>query len=249
MKTLPYEKQLKRPIHQGLIKSPKMMTNIQVYDLKENKITSLPSLGNVHRLSIILFYIYECIPSKKHLNYFSTYASSHCTQYNFISINCNQNDIDDLKILTENLTNIQCYTNFSSEDFQYEQKENEKPLHELLSIDGVPLYFILDFSGHIVWRGRLCTPNQLKYDAAIDHIIAGVNRLPCSTENCELCYYCLVNDTNIDSELNDTSRILQSIQQQRLQQYGNKELEKEKHNQTRRIVSMKNKSTRMNDNE
>ncbi|CAF1289625.1 unnamed protein product [Rotaria sordida] len=249
IQTLSYEKQLARSMHQGLIKSPKMMTNIQVYDLNENKIVSLPLLGNVHRLTIILFYINGCIPSKMHLNYFSTYASSHCTKYNFISINCNQNDIDDLKNFTENLTDIQCYTDFSSEDFKYEQKENKTSLHELLSIDGVPSYFVLDFSGHVVWKGRLCISNQLKYDSAMDHIIARVNQLQCSTENCELCYYSSMNDTCIDSELNNTARNLQLIIQQRLEQYGNKQLEKEKHNRTRQIVSMKQKSTEINDNE
>ncbi|CAF1448107.1 unnamed protein product [Rotaria sp. Silwood1] len=267
METLSYEKQVQRPIHQGLIKSPKMMTTIQVYDLNKNQIISLPLSIQTSRLSIILFYINECIPSKMHLNYFSNYALSHNGQYNFISINCNQNDIDDLITLTKNLTNIQCYTDFSSEDFRYEQNKNEKPLHELLSIDGVPSYFILDFSGklieiqytnitshctylgHIVWRGRLCTPNQLKYDEAMDHIISGVNKFQCSTKNCELCYYYSMNDTSIDLELNNAARNLQSIIQQQSEQNAYKQLEKGKYNRTRRIISMKNKSIKMNNTE
>ncbi len=66
--------------------------------------------------------------------------------------------------MTQGLKDIQCYTDFSSKDFECknidhfiywsfcffsidEQNENEKPLHELLSLEGVPTYFILNFSG------------------------------------------------------------------------------------------------------
>ncbi len=80
MQTLPYEKQLKRPVNQGLLKSPQIMTKIQVYDLDENKKVTLPSYSKGHRLSIIFFYIKRCVPSITHLNYFSTYGSSHRAQ-------------------------------------------------------------------------------------------------------------------------------------------------------------------------
>lgn len=33
-------------------------------------------------------------------------------------MNCTQNDIDDLKELTKDLNDIQCYTDFSSEEFE-----------------------------------------------------------------------------------------------------------------------------------
>ena len=36
----------------------------------------------------------------------------------------------------------------------------------------------------------------------MDHIIAEVNQLPCSTDNCQLCQYRSMNDSRIDSELN-----------------------------------------------
>jgi len=134
MHTFLYEKQSKQPIHQGLLKSPQIMNKIQVYDLNENRKVTLPLFNKGHRLSIILFYLKQCVTSITHLNYFSTYASSHRAQvmiyfiskillcdylkYNFISINCNQDDIDDLQNLTQNFQDIQCYTDFSSKDFQ-----------------------------------------------------------------------------------------------------------------------------------
>ena len=80
METLLREKQLKRPIHQGHLKSPQVMHKIQVYDLNENKIISLPSLIKTRRLSILFFYMNRCVPSITHLNYFCNYASSHRTQ-------------------------------------------------------------------------------------------------------------------------------------------------------------------------
>jgi hypothetical protein len=111
---------------------------------------------------------------------------------------------------------------FSSID---EQNENEQSLHELLSLDGVPTYFILNFSsklnelnylnnrlcfqtGRIVWKGRLCAQNQLEYNRAMDHIIAEFQQQPCSTENCELCDYHSMDDTRIDSELTSKNNIL-----------------------------------------
>ncbi|CAF3620180.1 unnamed protein product [Rotaria socialis] len=245
LETLPYEKQQPRPVHQGVMKPSKMMTEIQVYDFNKNEILSLPSLGQSNRFSIILFYVAQCIPSRVHLNYLSKYASTYSSQYNFISINCNQNDIDGLKELTENFTNVQCYTDFSSEDFEYERKNNETPVHEILSIAGVPLYFILNFSGHVVWRGRLCTPDQEKYDAAMDHIIAEVSQMPCSPETCDLCS---IDDSHIETQLTNVDKNLQFILLQRMKPYENKNREVEPLNRIRRTVSMNQQSIRINDN-
>jgi len=83
METLPHEKQ---SIHQGLLKSPQTMNNIEVYDLNENEKVSLPLLGKTRRLSILFFYINHCVPSITHLNYFSTYASTHRAQVIVYSI-------------------------------------------------------------------------------------------------------------------------------------------------------------------
>ncbi|CAF4592251.1 unnamed protein product [Rotaria socialis] len=245
LETLPYEKQQPRPVHQGVMKPSKMMTEIQVYDFNKNEILSLPSLGQSNRFSIILFYVAQCIPSRVHLNYLSKYASTYSSQYNFISINCNQNDIDGLKELTENFTNVQCYTDFSSEDFEYERKNNETPVHEILSIAGVPLYFILNFSGHVVWRGRLCTPDQEKYDAAMDHIIAEVSQMPCSPETCDLCS---IDDSHIETQLTNVDKNLQFILLQGMKPYENKKREVEPLNRIRRTVSMNQQSIRINDN-
>jgi hypothetical protein len=55
--------------------------------------------------------------------------------------------------------------------------------------------------GRIAWKGRLCIQNQLEYNQAMDHIIAELQQQPCSTENCELCYYRSMDDARIDSEL------------------------------------------------
>ena len=55
------------------------MQKIQVYDLNENKILYFPT-NDTRRLSIVLFYINQCVPSINHLNYFSNYASNHRTQ-------------------------------------------------------------------------------------------------------------------------------------------------------------------------
>jgi hypothetical protein len=79
MEALRREKQNKKSIQQGLLKSPQEMPKIQVYDLHENKMIYFPS-ADTRRLSIILFYINRCVPSITHLNYFSTYASNHRTQ-------------------------------------------------------------------------------------------------------------------------------------------------------------------------
>ncbi|CAF3881698.1 unnamed protein product [Rotaria magnacalcarata] len=262
LETLPYEKQQPRPVHQGIMKPSKMMTEIQVYDFNKNEILSLPSPGESRRFSIILFYVAQCIPSRVHLNYLSKYASTYPSQYNFISINCNRNDIDGLKELTESFTNVQCYTDFSSEDFEYEEKNNETPVHEILSIAGVPLYFILNFSGnfgslnypavistsslgHVVWRGRLCTPDQTKYDAAMDHIIAEVSQMPCSAENCDLCS---IDESHIETQLTNVDKNLQSILLQQMKSYENKNRKVESLNRTRRTVSMNQQSIRINDN-
>ncbi|CAF3798157.1 unnamed protein product [Rotaria magnacalcarata] len=262
LETLPYEKQQPRPVHLGIMKPSKMMTEIQVYDFNKNEILSLPSPGESRRFSIILFYVAQCIPSRVHLNYLSKYASTYPSQYNFISINCNQNDIDGLKELTESFTNVQCYTDFSSEDFEYEEKNNETPVHEILSIAGVPLYFILNFSGnfgslnypavistsslgHVVWRGRLCTPDQTKYDAAMDHIIAEVSQMPCSAENCDLCS---IDESHIEAQLTNVDKNLQSILLQQMKSYENKNRKVESLNRTRRTVSMNQQSIRINDN-
>ena len=80
METFPYEKQLQRSVHQGLLKSSQIMTKIQVYDLNKNIIISLPPTDNERRLSIVFFYIDRCVPSIVHLNYFAIYASSHSGQ-------------------------------------------------------------------------------------------------------------------------------------------------------------------------
>lgn len=78
--TLFYEKQQKCSIHQGLLKPSQILNQIQVYDLNEDRIVSFPSSNKGHRLSIVFFYLKRCVPSTTHLNYFSTYASSHRTQ-------------------------------------------------------------------------------------------------------------------------------------------------------------------------
>lgn len=54
----------------------------------------------------------------------------------------------------------------------------------------------------IVWRGRLCIQNQSEYNTVMDHIIAEVNKIQCSTENCQLCQYRSMNEARINSELN-----------------------------------------------
>ena len=56
------------------------MPSVQVYDLNRNKVLRLPSSGQAQRLSILLFYVNGCTPSRMHLDYFSTYASSHRSQ-------------------------------------------------------------------------------------------------------------------------------------------------------------------------
>ena len=97
-----------------------------------------------------------------------------------------------------------------------ERNENVQPIPELLSIQGVPTYFVLDFSSRthailrhetfvgldrIVWRGRLCVRNQLEYKAAVDHMLADVNELGCQIEGCELCHYASMGDRQVDAEL------------------------------------------------
>ncbi|CAF1008246.1 unnamed protein product [Adineta steineri] len=246
--TLHREKQLKQSIHQGLLKTPQIMNNIEVYDINENKIIRLPSEGRARRLSILFFYINQCIPSMNHLEYFSNYASNNRAQYNYLSINCTQMDIDDLKETNKDLTDIQCYTDFSSEDFEYEEKHNDKPIHEILEIDGVPMYFILDFSNRIVWKGRLCIQDQTEYDSAMNHIITEVNQIKCSPDKCKLCQYCSMDENRVKSELNTLDRDLQYLLQQRFSQSAKKQQDGEKQNKKRQIVSMKNISNNKKDN-
>lgn len=141
METLLREKQLRRPVHQGLLSLPQPMKSIQAYDLRANRIVRLPSAGQTHRLSIVLFYLNGCVPSMAHLTYFSTFASSHRRQvmvlplqwpvmiifplslkHYYISINCSQNDLDALTELPANYQDIECYTDFSSEQFRCKKK-------------------------------------------------------------------------------------------------------------------------------
>lgn len=110
------------------------MTKFQVYDLNQNRKVDFPLPNKGHRLSIIFFYLKRCVPSLTHLNYFANYASTHRAQvmiyfisilsifyyfkYNYLSINCDPDNIDDLKNLTQTYKDIQCYTDFLSADFE-----------------------------------------------------------------------------------------------------------------------------------
>ncbi|CAF4267716.1 unnamed protein product, partial [Adineta steineri] len=143
---------------------------------------------------------------------------------------------------------IQCCTDFSSEDFEYEEKHNDKPIHEILEIDGVPMYFILDFSNRIVWKGRLCIQDQSEYDSAMNHIITEVNQIKCSPDKCKLCQYCSMDENRVKSELNTIDRDLQYLLQQRFSQSAKKQQDGEKQNKKRQIVSMKNISNNKKDN-
>mgnify|MGYP006933280955 CR=1 FL=1 len=80
LQTLIYEKQQKRNINQGLLKSSLKFNEITVYDIKNNQVVSLPPTNKEHKISIYFFYLKQCIPSLAHLNYFSKYASLHRTQ-------------------------------------------------------------------------------------------------------------------------------------------------------------------------
>ena len=75
MDTLPREHQLKRPIHQGLLKVPQAMETIHLYDLRANLAVQVPSLRKERRLTILFFYINTCIPARDQLTYFADYAS------------------------------------------------------------------------------------------------------------------------------------------------------------------------------
>lgn len=75
--TFLYERQQKRLFHHGLLKSPQTLTEIQVYDLNEDRVISFPSHIRGHRLTVVLFYLKRCVPSMTHLDYFATYASSN----------------------------------------------------------------------------------------------------------------------------------------------------------------------------
>ena len=138
LQTLSHEKQQTRVFHQGLLKIPEEMMKIQVYDLNENRIVQLPYNSKGHRLSIVFFYLTRCVPSMTHLNYFSAYASASRTQviiyfylqliislrlkYNYISINCDRSDLDQLKDLTQGFGHIRSYTDFAPEEFECEKK-------------------------------------------------------------------------------------------------------------------------------
>ncbi len=39
-------------------------------------------------------------------------------KYNYISINCDRTDLDELKELTQSFKDIQCYTDFTPEEFK-----------------------------------------------------------------------------------------------------------------------------------
>lgn len=86
METLQHEKKHSRqPIHQGSLKSPNTMTKVQVYDLNRNTVISFPPSNSSTRLTILLFYIDQCVPSELHLNYLVNYASQHFSQVSFFS--------------------------------------------------------------------------------------------------------------------------------------------------------------------
>ncbi|UJR22537.1 hypothetical protein I4U23_025586 [Adineta vaga] len=246
--TLPREKQFKQAIHQGFLKTPLALENIVLYDIRTEKSVELPSLGKSRRLTILLFYHNKCIPSIAHLNYFAKYASTHPKQCTYTSTNCVPTDYDALKELVKDFNDIQCYTDFSSDDFEYITKENDKPLNEILSLAGVPIYFVLDFSSRIVWKGRICAQTQLEYDAHMDHIIAEVNKIKCSSEKCELCQYCLLKDDDILEHLKEFE-IKQNIIQQRFLRSQTKRHDGEKEDRRRRVVSMKDPPNKTNPTE
>ena len=75
--TFLYERQQKRLFHHGLLKSPQKLTDIQIYDLNEDRVIPFPTHIRGHRLSVVLFYLKRCVPSMTHLHYFATYASSN----------------------------------------------------------------------------------------------------------------------------------------------------------------------------
>ena len=94
-------------------------------------------------------------------------SSTYIFQYHYICIDCCDSNIDELKSLRVHLEHIQCYTDFCAEEFRCkmwlspcwedrdgslidERNINGKPLWKLLSLDGVPMYFILDYSG--TWK-------------------------------------------------------------------------------------------------
>ena len=79
---------------------------------------------------------------------------------------------DELKTALQNYKDIQCYTEFEPDDFESKsiqsilttkslsyfsidiEKDNDKPLHQAISLEGVPMYFVLDFAGKPLFSSR-----------------------------------------------------------------------------------------------
>ena len=144
----------------------------------------------------------------------------------------------EIKELTRDFADIQRYSDFASEGFKCKtntsylidfslglivpQNATDQSIHKLLSLDGVPTYFVLDYSSklkslgylngfllfftdRIVWKGRLCARDQLTYDMAMNHMINECQQQLCSTENCDLCPYRLMTDAQTTSVLNSNN--------------------------------------------
>ncbi|CAF1177385.1 unnamed protein product [Adineta ricciae] len=211
--TLPCEQQLRRPIHQGLLKVTQAMETIDLYDLRANKTVQVPSFRKERRLTILFFYLNTCVPARHQLTYFADYASHNRGKYIYTSIH-------------------------------YIEKENDKPLHEALSLEGVPMYFVLDFAGRIVWRGRICAQEQVEYNVHMDHILAEVNTIQCPSPDCELCRYCSLTDADLKEDLTEIELKHNLLLQQFFRTRPTKSAGA-KENRRQRVVSLKDSTKTM----